>query len=307
MWTFLGKKKKSSAMSFAQARAVACAFAPPFELISNNAPSSPFVLSSPHSGRRYPDSFMAQTELPLHTLRRVEDAYVDDIFRPLATHGIAFISAQFPRVIVDANRAADEWPPESKAQVSKRPFAISPRARAGLGVIPTRVASHENIYKGVLPAPHISLRIQHLYEPYHQALAGLISGAKAKYGKAILLDCHSMPAYAANGERHADIILGTRYGAACQPQTAAAFQSILQRLGYTVHLNDPYAGGYITAHYGKPDENVEAIQIEINKDLYLNTKNLQPHKGMAGLMQDMEDAVLQLAHTIDLAENIAAQ
>ena len=310
MWTFLGKNKKrnqAKAMSFAGARALVSAFEPAFEMIPSAAPNSPLILASPHSGRHYPDSFMAQTNLPLHTLRRVEDTFVDDIFRPLARQGIPFLCAKFPRVIVDVNRAPDEWPPESKAQVSKRPFAISPRARAGLGVIPTRVAPHENIYDATIPAPHVALRMEHLYEPYHRALAEIIEQTKARFGRALLLDCHSMPAFSTSGARHADIVLGTRYGESCQPRTVQALRSILQGLGYDVRLNDPYAGGYITEHYGAPAQSVEAIQIEINKDLYLDIDSLQPHEGMATLMRHMKEAILQLAQQMSAPADIAAQ
>ncbi len=310
MWTFLGKNKKRNkekSMSFARARALVSAFEPAFEIITSAAPSSPLILASPHSGSHYPDSFLAQTGLPLHTLRRVEDAFVDDIFRPLARQGIPFLCAKFPRVIVDVNRAPDEWPPESKAQISKRPFAISPRARAGLGVIPTRVAPHENIYNDIVPAPHVALRIEHLYEPYHRALAAIIEQTKARFGRALLLDCHSMPSCGAGGVRHADIVLGTRYGESCQPSTMQTLRSILENLGYDVRLNDPYAGGYITEHYGTPAQSVEAIQIEINKDLYLDIDSLQPHEGMATLMRHMEQAVLQLSQHMNAPADIAAQ
>lgn len=309
MWTFLGKSKpwqKRQAMSTARARAIVNAFNPVYDQITPRKLSSPIILASPHSGRTYPDEFLAQTGLDLATLRRVEDSFVDDIFRPLTVHGFPFLCANFPRVLVDVNRSPEEWPPESKAQISKRPFSISPRARAGLGVVPTRVAPHEHIYEDVFPAQHVALRLKHLYAPYHQALSSLIDQTKAQYGRALLLDCHSMPEHGANG-RHADIVLGNRYGEACGAHTVQALQQILQELGYEVRLNDPYAGGYITSHYGQPENNIEAIQIEINKGLYLNTRALQPHQGMAKLKRDMEQAVVQLAQHISAPLEIAAQ
>jgi len=310
MWTFLGKNKhrsKSQTMSLASARDIVNAFTPVYEQIAPPTPSSPIILASPHSGRLYPEAFLAQTGLSLATLRRVEDAFVDDIFRPLAAHGFSFLSANFPRVITDVNRSADEWPPESKAQISKRPFSISPRARAGLGVVPMRVAVHENIYEDVLPAAHVALRIKRLHVPYHKALSGLLNHTKTKFGRAVLLDCHSMPALGENGQRNADIVLGNRFGEACHGQTIDTLRSILQGFGYDVRLNDPYAGGYVTAHYGKPHTGTEAIQIEINKDLYLDTSALLPHQGMEKLARNLQSAILQFAHEFERPADIAAQ
>ncbi|PHR92413.1 MAG: N-formylglutamate amidohydrolase [Robiginitomaculum sp.] len=279
------------------------AFSPAYALTLPKTIETPLILASPHSGRLYPRGFLDQTSLSQTELRLSEDSYVDHIFHPLTKLGIPFLQALFPRCYVDVNRSATEWPPES---ISPPPHEISPRAKAGLGVIPTRIAQNLNIYKHPLLAKHIQARLDALYHPYHAALTTCIETTKAKIGNAVLLDCHSMPGLLATGQKRADIILGDQFGKTCHPDTIHILQTKLQSLGYAVIRNIPYAGGFVTAHYGQPDMAVEAIQIEINKDLYLNPLTLEPHADMAKICEDMQLAITHLAKTLQTTP-IAAQ
>ena len=305
MWG-LSRRKKPASIAKLETAALSN-LTPAFKLNEPAHLASPLILASPHSGRIYPDGFLAQTKLELAQLRLGEDCYVDRIIQPLCVHGIPVLAARFPRCFVDVNRKASEWPPETRALVQKRPFEISPRARAGLGVVPTRITQELNIYGKTLTPFQIQNRLDALYHPYHKALTGLIETTQAEFGTALLLDCHSMPGQAQSGIRRPDFILGDRYGESCRAKTIDIMEIALKDLGYSTARNAPYAGGHITAHYGRPHTGVQALQIEVNKDLYLNPDTLEEHEGMAELMRNMENAILYLAAYITPAANIAAQ
>lgn len=241
------------------------------------------LFASPHSGNIYPQSFIERSALSTAQLRKNEDIFVDKLFRPCVAAGAPLLSARFPRCFVDVNRGEDEVPPNW----SGGPRKSSVRAQAGLGVIPTHINETTAIYRR-LPDPDIlRLRLARLYRPYHDALQDLIADCVTRFGQALLIDCHSMPGFAPMGSRRPDIILGDRFGKSCHPDTFTRIQGIFRAAGYSVSTNYPYAGGYVTSHYGRPDVGIEAIQIEINRDLYLNPVTLAPKKGYDALAKDL--------------------
>lgn len=227
------------------------------------------------------------------TLRRSEDAFVDEIFAAVSGCGASFLKAHFPRVFVDPNREAYELDP--KMFVQALPGYInttSPRVRAGLGTIPRVVASGDAIYAHKLDFPQIVQRLEQNYFPFHAALDSLLRQAFARHGCHLLIDCHSMPSVAGSceadaGVRRADFVLGDRFGTSCAPSLAQLVEGFLSRLGYSVRRNIPYAGGYITSHYGRPGEGRHALQIEINRALYMNEETITPHAGLARISEQM--------------------
>ncbi len=248
-------------------------FQPAFQFCGPDIPIIPLIMSSPHSGRLYPNAFLQESRLPKKTLRRNEDAYVDRIIAPLAAHGISQITAPFPRVYVDVNRAAHELPPDLAMQTPSA--EITPRARAGLGVIPTRIGAEE-IYTQAPDMHLVKRRLEALYHPWHQALHALIRRTYASYGQCLLLDVHSMPPQGQDGQPRADIILGNAYAQSTHPHTTALIRRSFETAGFSVTMNIPFSGGYITRHYGKPDKKIEVMQIEINKSLYLDARTQKP-------------------------------
>jgi len=205
--------------------------------------------------------------------------------------GSPLLSAQFPRCFVDVNRAEDELTPDwpGAAEIA------TDRAKAGFGVIPLILGEDKPIYKDPLPAKVAKARLETLYHPYHQALSALIDRAHAKFGQALVVDCHSMPGFAPLGARRADIVLGDRFGQSCQPEVMDIFERVFTSRQYSVTRNYPYAGGYVTTHYGQPSRGVEAIQIEINRDLYLNPVTLKPkRKGYSQLSADLKEITAEL-------------
>ena len=251
------------------------------------------VYASPHSGTNYTKRFLRQSRLDPLTLRRSEDSFVDEIFAAAPDHGAPLLRALFPRAFVDPNREPYELDP-SMFQEPLPDFANSrsPRVAAGLGTVARIVANGEQIYDARLPVSDAMHRIERYYQPYHDALAALIAQTKDSFGKCVLIDCHSMPSTGGPMERDAgrqrvDFVLGDCHGTACAPSLIQTVGETLRALGYTVVNNVPYAGGHTTRHYGKPDQDVHALQIEINRALYMDEERIERRPGIARLAEDM--------------------
>jgi N-formylglutamate deformylase len=239
----------------------------PFRLERPTRQSVPFVFASPHSGRSYPDSLLARTRLDATTLRRSEDAFVDELFANAVELGAPLLAAQFPRAFLDVNRNSTELDAGMFDGVLGLPVdAPSPRVAAGLGVIPRIVRDGAEIYRGKLKSGEADTRLEQLYRPYHLALAGLMEETRARFGVAVLIDCHSMP----SALSVPDIVLGDRYGASAAPPLTAHAETAFLREGFSVARNTPYAGGHSTVLHGRVASGCHALQVEINRALYLD-------------------------------------
>ena len=265
------------------------------------------VFASPHSGAIYSADLLSRTNLSEHQLRRNEDIYVDQLFHGAVAAGAPLIRALFPRVIVDVNRAETELPPQWETLNRVAPTQdTTPRAAAGLGVVPTFLSETIEIYHRPPTVDDVKNRLSKLYYPYHTALKNLLDLSVSKFGRALLVDCHSMPGFAVMGSRRPDIILGDRFGTSCHTDTLALFRGLFTQEGYSVGINYPYAGGYTTTHYGKPDNGIEAIQIEINRDLYVNPVTLAPKPGFDQLTENLR-YIMQEVIASASPQNLAAQ
>lgn len=271
---------------------------PPFEIVALADQQMPVVFNSPHSGRCYPQEFLAASCLDERAIRRSEDTYVDELFLPAVDRGAPLIKANFPRAWLDVNREPYELDPKMFAG-SLPTFANvrSLRVAGGLGTIARIVSESEEIYAGPLTVEEALARIENVYKPYHRALRGLVAHTHVEFGFAVLLDCHSMPSAVRGGQSRLrpDIVLGDRYGASCSAELTDAVAQILSRLGYSVSRNKPYAGGFITEHYGQPGKGLHAMQIEINRCLYMDERTLQQTAGFQRLRGDLTRFVEELA------------
>jgi N-formylglutamate amidohydrolase len=253
----------------------------------------PLVLASPHSGSLYPTDFLTASRLDAQALRRSEDSYVDEIFAAAPAVGAPLIAARFPRAYLDVNREAWELDPAMFSDALPGFVnAGSPRVRMGLGTIPRVVATGEEIYARKLRFAEASGRIDGLYRPYHQALRRLCDETEAEFGGYLLLDCHSMPSAA--GGRGADIVLGDCHGVACGGQIVEASRRFFARRGLAVALNAPYAGGFTTDHYGTPRRRRHALQIEINRALYMDEHSYCRRPEFARLAEIMAELIERL-------------
>jgi N-formylglutamate amidohydrolase len=270
----------------------------PFLLIEPLRKAAPLIFASPHSGRRYPREMLQAAQVGLHSLRRGEDAYVDELFAGASKHGASVLCATFARSFIDLNRDPNELDPDMFAEaLPAHANTGSARVQAGLGAIPKIAGDGRTIYRGKLSLAEVEQRIAAIYLPYHSALARLIAEAQAAFGCAVLIDCHSMPS-CARGPHAPDIVLGDRYGAACHPSVISLVEASLRRLGYKVARNAPFAGGHTTQNYGRPADRVHGLQIEVSRGLYLDEHNLERASGFAKVKADMS----RLAETLAAAE-----
>jgi N-formylglutamate deformylase len=268
---------------------------PPFLLERPPVQASPIILASPHSGRHYPPAFLAESRLDPVALRRSEDGFVEELFAGAPALGAPLLAATFPRVYCDANREAWELDPGMfDGPLPDFVNTASPRVGAGLGTIARVVASGEAVYRRRLSFEEAADRIRALWEPYHAALSGLIAETVRRFGCCLLIDCHSMPSLPGEAGRAADMILGDAHGTAAAPRATRRLEEALTALGYRLRRNDPYAGGYVTRHYGRPREGVHVIQLEIARSLYMDERRIQRLPGLVQLRADMDRLVTQL-------------
>ncbi|HXT79371.1 MAG TPA: N-formylglutamate amidohydrolase [Acetobacteraceae bacterium] len=269
----------------------ALADSPPVRIARPAVQTAPVIFASPHSGRCYSADFLASARLDPLSLRRSEDSFVDELFAAAPEFGAPLLAANFPRAFCDANR--EPWELDPAMFVDPLPSWVnttSPRVGAGLGTIARVVASGEAIYRMKLPFAEAERRIQTLWQPFHETLHALIGGTTALFGFCLLIDCHSMPAHGQplrNGARAADFVLGDAHGSACSPRITRFVERALADLGYVVRRNDPYAGGFITRHYGRPRERVHALQLEVARDLYMDEARIERLGRFPSIQQDV--------------------
>jgi len=264
---------------------------PPFEILEPAEWRGPVLFNSPHSGNVYSRGFLSASRLDLATLRRSEDSFVDELCLDAVRRGYPLLRAHFPRCYVDVNREPYELDPRMfEGRLPSFANTRSMRVAGGLGTIARVVGDAQEIYGHRIPVDDAIRRIEGLYKPYHRALRRLFTRIHRDFGAAILIDCHSMPSTAgAKDERpRADVVLGDRYGTSCVALVAETVESTLRAQGYSVSRNKPYAGGFITEHYGNPAAGLHAIQLEFNRALYMDERRFERTPSFARLAADLE-------------------
>ncbi|QGX96956.1 N-formylglutamate amidohydrolase [Roseovarius faecimaris] len=256
------------------------------------------VFASPHSGRDYPWSFLRKTRLNAHNIRSSEDAFVDRLFDCAPQMGAPFIKAGAPRAFVDLNRNVDELDP---ALIEGAPQAgHNPRVTSGLGVIPRVVANGQAIYSGKISLDEARRRIDDFWRPYHRALAGQLDQAHLMFGQAILVDCHSMPheamdSFAGTGVRRPEVVIGDRFGASARGEIVDRIEAAFVAMGLHVVRNTPFAGAYIAQHYGRPNAGRHALQIEIDRSLYMNEQLIRPNGNFESFKAALREVIAEIA------------
>ncbi|HLW26192.1 MAG TPA: N-formylglutamate amidohydrolase [Kiloniellales bacterium] len=269
--------------------ASAQASTPSHEVLQPLRQSLPLVISSPHSGSDYPPHFLAASRLDPLMLRRSEDSFVDEIFACAPDLGAPLLRALFPRAYVDPNREPYELDPTMfDGPLPHFANTKSPRVAAGLGTIARVVANGAEIYRQKLPLSEALERIRIHYYPYHRSLSDLVAETRRRFGYCILLDCHSMPSSASghdagSAKHRVDFVLGDCHGTACAQIVLERASDTLSQAGFRVSRNRPYSGGFVTRHYGRPDKGVHALQIEINRALYMDEARIRRRPGLRKL------------------------
>lgn len=242
---------------------------------------APVILASPHSGQWFPPEFLSEARLPVPSLRRLEDAHVGALLKEGAALGLPLIEATHARAVLDLNRAEAEYDAGMIAGNLLPPPVPSERVRRGYGLFPRLAGSGQTIHAGRIPAAVAAERIAALHRPWHGALKAGLEAAAARHGYAVLLDVHSMPSL--EGANPTRLVLGDRQGVSAAPALVGWLEAAFAAEGLTVARNDPYAGGYTTAHHGRPDEGVHAVQLEFDRALYMDALTLKPHQGFGPL------------------------
>ncbi len=272
----------------------------PVEIRRPESWRAPLIFASPHSGRTYPAQFCQASRLDPLSLRRSEDAFVDEIFSCVPELGAPLLLAHFPRAYIDPNREAFELDPEMfDGPLPDYVNTGSPRVSAGLGTLARVVTSGAEIYSGKLNFGQTKTTIENLYMPYHAALQGLLDEAIERFGGCLLIDCHSMPSVGGPmdrdpGFRRVDFVLGDRHGVSCDSRLTHHVERALRDMDYVVTRNTPYAGGYTTSHYGAPKKARHALQIEINRALYMDELRVERGAGLPILQDNIRTLVAGL-------------
>ncbi len=258
------------------------ALSPPFEIIEPAIWRAPIIFNSPHSGSVYPREFLAASRIDEAALRRSEDSFMDEIIADLTGRGFPVVRVHFPRSYVDVNREPYELDPRMFAgRLPSFANTRSMRVAGGLGTIPRVVGDGQEIYSERLDVEEALNRIEALYKPYHRALRRLLNKAHQAFGTVILVDCHSMPSVGVTRDepRRPDVVIGDRYGTSCAGLLPDVVEETLTAQGYSVGRNKPYAGGFITEHYGNPASGLHTIQLELNRAIYMDERRRErsPH------------------------------
>ena len=248
---------------------------PPFEIAEPAQWRAPVVFNSPHSGSIYPAEFLAASRIDLPALRRSEDSFMDEMIGSLSARGFGVVRVNFPRSYVDVNREPYELDPRMfTGRLPSFANTRSMRVAGGLGTIPRVVGDGQDIYRERIDVDDALKRIELLYKPYHRALRRLINDVHRAFGTVIVVDCHSMPSVGVSRDEppRPDVVIGDRYGTSCSPVLTDTVEDTLKQLGYTAGRNKPYAGGFITEHYGNPASGLHTIQIELNRAIYMDER-----------------------------------
>ena len=262
---------------------------PPFEILEPAAWRAPIIFNSPHSGSAYPEAFLRVSRIDLPALRRSEDSFMDELIGGLSDRGFAVVRVHFPRSYVDVNREPYELDPRMFAgRLPSFANTRSMRVAGGLGTIPRVVGDGQEIYRERLAVDDALSRIETLYKPYHRALRRLINRVHQSFGTAVLVDCHSMPSIGVSRDepRRPDVVIGDRYGTSCAAILADLVEATMGELGYSVGRNKPYAGGFITEHYGNPASGLHVVQLELNRAVYMDERRREKGPRFAQVVAD---------------------
>lgn len=247
----------------------------PYTLTRPEAAQAPFLFASPHSGSLYPASMLEALCVPLIDLRRTEDAFVEELFGAAPAAGATLIAARYGRSVADLNRDPRELDPSMFEGSPPRSCGLpTARVEAGLGCLPRVAARGEEIYARRLTREEGEARLSLIHDAYHDRIGEELAALRETHGRAVLIDCHSMPSVQPGRRGLADIVLGDRFGSSCDPRLTARAEREFRDLGFSVARNAPYAGGYTTRRYGRPKRGIHALQIEINRGLYMNEQDV---------------------------------
>jgi len=267
----------------------------PYTLTRPEGDGAPFLFASPHSGSHYPASMLDALCVPLMDLRRTEDAFIEELFSHAPEVGATLIAARYGRSVTDLNRDPRELDPSMFEDGPPRTCGMpTARVEAGLGCLPRVASRGVEIYHRRLTREEGEARLSHIHDAYHEQIAAELGALRETHGRAVLIDCHSMPSVQPGRRALADIVLGDRFGASCDPRLTSRAERAFRELGFSVTRNTPYAGGYTTRRYGRPQRGIHALQIEINRGLYMDEQAVERLDRFDELADVIENVIANL-------------
>ena len=271
--------------------------------------TSGVVFALPHSGRDYGISFLNQSILDQLSIRSSEDAFLDQLIDGIEKYGAPKIIANAPRAFIDLNRSTDELDPALISGIKNN--IKNPRISSGLGVIPRVVSHGKEIYRGKLSFEQAQSRIKYYWKPYHTDLSNLLQRSQSVFGQSLLIDIHSMPHEAVSTQssfiKPPEIIVGDRFGMSSDPEFTNLVISILKQHEFRVAKNTPFAGAFITKHHGKVKKRIHALQLEIDRSLYMDEEKVSPNSEFEELKTRLFPALIQISSLICKSDKIAAE
>jgi len=271
--------------------------------------TSGVVFALPHSGRDYGVSFLNQSILDQLSIRSSEDAFLDQLIDGIEKYGAPKIIANAPRAFIDLNRSTDELDPALISGIKNN--IKNPRISSGLGVIPRVVSHGKEIYRGKLSFEQAQSRIKYYWKPYHTDLSNLLQRSQSVFGQSLLIDIHSMPHEAVSTQssfiKPPEIVVGDRFGMSSDPEFTNLVISILKQHEFRVAKNTPFAGAFITKHHGKVKKRIHALQLEIDRSLYMDEEKISPNSDFEELKTRFFPALIQISSLICKSEKIAAE
>lgn len=267
-------------------------------MMNSDAPAFPLLLSVPHSGRQYPDAVLAMARLPVERLAALEDRYCDRLIDGCVAAGFPVLVAEVARAVVDLNRGQSDMDIDAVVPIDRMRFAVPGRkARAGLGIVPTRLAHGGMIWKALLTGDAIAGRIAQYYAPYHAAVSAHLGAIYGRFGQALLVDVHSMPSLpSGRGARRVDMVVGDGFGATAPAWIADTIGAVARDAGLNVAVNAPYPGGHIVRAHTRPAQRIFGVQIEFDRALYLDGQGRCAARGTArinAMLADTASALVQ--------------
>jgi N-formylglutamate amidohydrolase len=265
--------------------------------------SLPVLLSVPHSGRDYDEAVLANAAQGRRALETLEDPLVDRLAWRAISAGIGAVIQPVPRAVIDCNRDEEEVDPAAILGISPAP--VGPRARHGLGLVPSRTHGHGRLWRRPIDRAELARRVEQVHRTYHQALGDALTAHVALYGEALLIDCHSMPS---RPRGQAEVVIGDRHGTSAAGWLVAEAARLTREAGFRVALNDPYAGGAIVTRHGQPHRGVHAIQLEIGRETYLGADGRTASAGFDRVASLIEMLAIGLGEALlDRAIQVAAE
>jgi N-formylglutamate amidohydrolase len=265
----------------------------PLPIIHPSRGSLPVLLSVPHSGRDYDPAVLSNAAQGRRALETLEDPLVDRLIWRAIGAGVGAVIQPVPRAVIDCNRDEEEVDPAAILGISPAP--VGPRARHGLGLIASRTHRHGSLWRRPIDRSEFYRRIDQVHRPYHQTLAAGLDVLRVRHGEALLLDCHSMPS---RTNRNADIVIGDRHGSSCSDWISTEALRIVRAADFRAALNEPYAGGAIVARHGRPGDGIHALQLEIDRSLYLDADGREAGPGFDRLASLIEDLAAGLGDAL---------